>query len=222
MRHLQHPALKRKCRAAEQIDHAAAVLRINVFQIQQNAFAAKQIFDDFPTFFNLANVDNSFAVRILQFLRGARVHSRIVNDIIMAGLTSNRGILFLIFFVLFRYDSSATRRGSLFFIFAKRIIQGETRRTLFVFLLVFVIFLCGGLAPARSGLLFALAKRIIQGKPRRTSVFFFLLVLFILNFAVLKLVVVAVVIAFVGNKAELFRQRVEKTPECVSPLRLFS
>lgn len=97
------------------------------------------------------------------------------------------------------------------------------RRTLrLVFLLVLVIFLCGGLAPARSGLLFALAKRIIQGKPRRTSVFFFLLVLFILNFAVLKLVVVAVVIAFVGNKAELFRQRFEKTHECVSPLRLFS
>ena len=72
MRHLQHPALKRKCRAAEQIDHAAAVLRINVFQIQQNAFAAKQIFDDFATFLNLADVDNALAVGVLRLLRGAR------------------------------------------------------------------------------------------------------------------------------------------------------
>ena len=72
MRHLQHPALKRKCRAAEQIDHAAAVLRINIFQIQQNAFAAKQIFDDFATFLNLADVDNALAVGVLRLLRGNR------------------------------------------------------------------------------------------------------------------------------------------------------
>ena len=71
MRHLQHPALKRKRRTAEQIDHAAAVLRINVFQIQQNAFAAKQIFDDFAAFLNLANVDNALAVGVLRLLRGA-------------------------------------------------------------------------------------------------------------------------------------------------------
>ena len=115
MRHLQHPALKRKRRAAEQIDHAAAVLRINVFQIQQNAFAAKQIFDDFATFLNLANVDNALAVGVLRLLRGAGIHPGIVNDVAVAALTATLRLVFLLVFVIFLCGGLALARCGLLF-----------------------------------------------------------------------------------------------------------
>ena len=72
MRHLDHTSLKRKGSTAEQIHNTATILRINILQIQQNAFTMKQMFDDFTAFLDLANIDDALAMRILRLQQRVR------------------------------------------------------------------------------------------------------------------------------------------------------
>ena len=115
MSHLQHSPLKRECRTAEQIHHSSAILRVNVFQIQENTFALEQILDNLSAFFNLTNVDNTLTVCILNFLCSTRIHTGIMNHIAAAsgGTRLTRSFFLVIFVVLifFLISSSGIPAG---------------------------------------------------------------------------------------------------------------
>ena len=142
MRHLEHAALQRERRAAEQIDHAAAVLRIDVLEVEQHALPAKQALDDLAALVDLAYADDSLTVRVLRLCGGGclRAHARIVNHI-AAALRPGQLVLVLLLLVAAR-RSAASGRGGLLPPAGKGILRKpEGEAGLLVLLLVHILFL---------------------------------------------------------------------------------